>query len=212
MQSDTYKQLTQPFPSEVLREVSKGGARLTYVPVAEVISRMNDILGPSGWSQEVIRVERDATDHDFVVAHVRVTADIDGIKVSRDGFGGGQIKRKKNGEIVDLGDEYKGAVSDAFKKACQQFGVGLYLARSEDALAYDDDPEPQLDPETEKLWKNLLGHSRQLDDSGKAALNDFWNTYAKGRPKPKNPMEADKDDLKALIAEAIRLSVGGEYE
>jgi hypothetical protein len=55
--------------------------------------------------------------------------------VTRDGVGGQTIKRKRDGGIVDLGDEYKGAVSDALKKAAQSFGVGLYLARGHSAPA-----------------------------------------------------------------------------
>jgi hypothetical protein len=57
--------------------------------------------------------------------------------VTKDGFGGQKIKRTKAGEIVDLGDEFKGAFSDALKKAAQQFGVALYLARSDEALSIE---------------------------------------------------------------------------
>jgi hypothetical protein len=55
--------------------------------------------------------------------------------ITRDGVGGQTIKRKRDGGIVDLGDEYKGAVSDALKKAAQSFGVGLYLARGHSSPA-----------------------------------------------------------------------------
>ena len=126
--SDMYKQLSEPFPREMERTLSKGGTRLTYIPVSEVIARMNRVMGIGSWSSEVIKVERDSLDPDFIVAHVRVTANIDGQQVIKDGLGGQTIKRTKAGTIVDLGDEYKGAVSDAFKKACQMLGVGLYLA------------------------------------------------------------------------------------
>jgi hypothetical protein len=120
-----------------------------------------------------------------------------------------QVKRKKTGDPIDLGDEYKGAVSDAFKKACQQFGVALYLARSEDALSYEQ--EAEVDPVMEQLWENLVSHSKKLDNAGRAALNEFWVDYSGGRPKPKNPMDANKRDLEALVAEAVRLHLGGEY-
>lgn len=206
----TAGKLEAEFPEAVLKTVQKGSANLLYIPVAEVIQRMNNVLGVENWSTQVINVWRDQIDTAYVVAHVRLTALIDGKGVVRDGFGGVKIKMSGKGGPVDLGDEYKGAVSDALKKACQTLGVGLYLARSEEAI-YADEETPQVDPETEQLFDNLKGHSRKLDDAGKQALNEFWNNYGKGKPKPRNPAEADKNDLKALIAEAIRLDMGGEY-
>ena len=37
----------------------------------------------------------------------------------------------KTGKYLDLGDEYKGAVSDALKKALMSFGIALYRARGD---------------------------------------------------------------------------------
>ena len=210
------QQLAEPFPREMEKTLSKGGTRLTYIPVSEVIARMNRVLGINAWSSQVISVERDTLDPDCIVAHVRVTADIDGAVVMKDGYGGQTIKRTKQGNIVDLGDEYKGAVSDAFKKACQMLGVGLYLARAEEALEAEaelTEPEPAKPaiPETiHELWGVMLSVVSSLDASGKAALNDFWAEHSGGRPKPR-PETATENDLEALIAEATRLSFGGEY-
>jgi hypothetical protein len=123
--------LSAPFPKEVERSLDKGGATLTYIPVSEVIVRLNDVFGPLGWSYTLVKCERDVLDPDFLVAHVSMTVG----DITRDGVGGQKIKRMKSGDIVDLGDEYKGAVSDALKKAAQSFGVGLYLARGHSAPA-----------------------------------------------------------------------------
>jgi len=123
--------LSAPFPKEVERSLDKGGATLTYIPVSEVIVRLNDVLGVFGWSYTLVKCERDVLDPDFLVAHVSMTVG----DITRDGVGGQKIKRMKSGDIVDLGDEYKGAVSDALKKAAQSFGVGLYLARGHSAPA-----------------------------------------------------------------------------
>lgn len=215
--SDTYQQLSEPFDPSMERTLSKSGTMLTYIPVSEVIARMNRVLGPSNWDMIVDRVERDKIDPDFVIAHVRVRAIIDGREVVKDGVGGQTIKRKKSGDIVDLGDEYKGAVSDAFKKACQMLGVGLYLARNEDAMeaeaAIMDPPAaaPAIDPEILQLWQSMLGIVGSLDADSKQALNEFWNEWADGKPKPRIET-ATAEDLEALIAEATRLSLGGEYE
>ena len=115
------------FPKESEAILKKGGRNLTYLPVAHIVARANEVLG-FNWSYEVVDTFKDG---DWITAHVRLTITTDDITASRDGFGGQKIKRMKNDDPVDLGDEYKGAVSDALKKAFQSFGVGLYLARDE---------------------------------------------------------------------------------
>ena len=131
MDSELSAALSAPFPKEVEKQLDKGGATLTYIPVSEVIVRLNDVFGPLGWSYTLVKCDRDVLDPDFLVAHVSMTVG----DITRDGVGGQKIKRTRAGDIVDLGDEYKGAVSDALKKAAQSFGVGLYLARGHSSPA-----------------------------------------------------------------------------
>lgn len=211
----------EQFPQEVERQLKKGGTSLTYIPVSEVITRLNKVLGFDGWAYEIVRCERDALDPDFIVAHVRLSVYPDGDRfgsVVKDGFGGQKIKRTKAGDIVDLGDEFKGAVSDALKKAAQTLGIGLYLARTEEAMeAVETTPPPPelvVDPIIVELWDNFLSLSKSLNADGKAELNTFWSTYAGGRAKP-TKQTATEQDLEALIGECIRISfqgteVGGE--
>lgn len=211
MQSD----LSEQFPSEVERQLKKGGTYLTYIPVSEVINRLNKVLGFDGWSYEIIKCERDALDPDFIVAHVRLSVFPGAdkfVSVTKDGFGGQKIKRTKTGEIVDLGDEFKGAVSDALKKAAQALGVGLYLARTEEAMeATEVAPAPKIDPEIEELWSSFTSLVGGFTADGKAQLNKFWSEYAGSRPKP-TLATANKEDLEALIGECIRISFSGEKQ
>jgi len=115
------------FPKESEATLKKGGRNLTYIPVAQIIARANEVLG-FDWSYEVVDTFKDG---DWITAHVRLTITTEDTIASRSGFGGQKVKYTKSGDAVDLGDEYKGAVSDALKKAFQSFGVGLYLARDE---------------------------------------------------------------------------------
>lgn len=208
--SQMQSEFNEPFPKEVERQLKKGGATLTYIPVSEVINRLNKVLGFDGWSYEIVKCERDSLDPDFIVAHVRMTVFPDGekfVSASKDGFGGQKIKRTKAGDIVDLGDEFKGAVSDALKKAAQALGVGLYLARSEEAMEIE--AEALIDPVIEAMWTQFVELSKGLGADGKKTLNDFWVTYAGSRPKPtKNT--ATKDDLDALTGECLRISMDAE--
>jgi len=97
--NDIYPQLTEPFPREMEKILNKGGTALTYIPVSEVITRLNKVLGVDKWSFKIVRCERDASDPDFVVAHVRLewtpTVGEDFNIVTRDGFGGQKINSRE---------------------------------------------------------------------------------------------------------------------
>jgi hypothetical protein len=209
-----YERLSEPFPQEMERTVSKSGMLMTYLPVSEIINRMNRVFGPSGWSHEVVSCGRDSIDPEWVVACVRVAVltEIDGTPrwAKHDGFGGVKIKRTRGGEIVDLGDEFKGAVSDALKKACQHFGVGLYLARDVEAIEVDDAmhaPTPAPTPLDEKYDRFMEIRAMLTDDQVKE-LKEYWNTYSGGRPVPKRSEFTEKE-LELLTVEALRLNLGG---
>ena len=221
--SNVYQQLTEQFPVEMERNLNKGGANLTYIPVSEVINRLNKVLGIDRWSFTIVRCERDAIDPDFVVAHVRIewvveSSDWNNGPIIRDGFGGQKIKRTKAGVIVDLGDEFKGAISDALKKAAQTLGVALYLARSEDAIEVESfmDAEvkvaeaiAQIPAEVSAKWDQFAGIAKNLSEEKRKALNEYWNAYSGGQPKPKKETVTE-DALDKLITEATRLAFDGE--
>lgn len=177
--------LSEPFDPSVEKQLKKGGASLTYIPVSEVITRLNRVLGVDMWSYEILSCVRDSLDPDYVVAHVRLTAtfvptnDAPALTVTKDGIGGQKIKRTKNGDIVDLGDEMKGAVSDALKKAAQHFGVGLYLARSEESMnleyAQDTVDQPISEDHFEKLREVLNNQTQDTIDACRAHWSEISN-------------------------------------
>ena len=143
--NDDLLALALHFDKSAESSMVKGGTKLTYIPVAEVIQRLNEVLAYN-WSYTVLSCHRDPLDPDYIVAHVSMKVYAGGEPVIRDGFGGVKVKRTRDGAIVDLGDEYKGAVSDALKKAAQSFGVGLYLARHEDKATASTERTPITNP------------------------------------------------------------------
>jgi hypothetical protein len=212
--TNTYQQLTEPFHPEVERTITKSGTSLTYIPVSEVINRLNKVLGVDKWSMQVIKCERDAIDPDFVVAHVRIDWYYsDGIGyVSREGIGGQKIKRNKQGGIVDLGDEFKGAISDALKKAAQTLGVGLYLARTDDAIEIEQVMEATVEaeaaPKSEPTpWDQFISLSKALTKEQKETLRESWSSFSGGKPTPTKET-ATQGDVEFLIAEATRIYFG----
>jgi hypothetical protein len=211
MTTNIYQQLSEPFPQGMEKRLNKGGANLIYIPVSEVINRMNKVLGENwdkidGPWQQV---------GNSIVAQVTVIVRIDGITVRRDGVGGQKIKLTKQGEPVDIGDEVKGAYSDAFKKAVQTLGIGLYLARSDEAIEIeqmiDATQEMEVAQKSEPTaWDNFMSISKALNKSQKEELRASWVAHTDGRPTPTKDT-ATEQDIEFLSTEAARIAFGGSY-
>jgi hypothetical protein len=214
--------LAEPFPVEMEKTLVKSGMSLVYLPVSEVINRLNKVLGPESWSFTVISIERDQYDNDEIIAHINLSIDFgDGKIVNKHGIGGQSVKRAKStGKPIDLGNDFKGAVSDALKKAAQQLGVGLYLARSADAMDIEDAMDADLvnkstitaqqniSPEVSQKWENFMSIVKSLSSEKKSELNAYWDKASSGQPKPRKET-ITPDALDGLTAEATRLSFGG---
>lgn len=207
------RMLAEPFPEEMEKTIVKSGVQLVYLPISEVINRLNKVIGVNNWSFEIISVRRDEIDTDEIIAHVSLVATIDGLTVVKHGFGGQSVKRqRKDNKPVDLGNDFKGAVSDALKKAAQQLGVGLYLARTADALDAEDAqsssaPTNDVPSEIDEKWGNFVAITKTLTSEQKDSLNLFWEKHSGGKPKPTRST-ATEQDIDALVVEAMRLSFG----
>lgn len=161
MKVETAKKLVEPFDRSKLK-TTQG---MTYIPIAEVVARMNEAVGVGRWRVEILdtqswgeRATLQGVSPTHIIASVRVHVadDETGEWTWSDGMGGQDVgfhntprekwwRAKKynkqqgdepNGPDADtiagplnLGDNYKGACSDATKKALQHLGVGLELAR-----------------------------------------------------------------------------------
>lgn len=185
--SDMYQQLSEPFPQEMVRSINKSGVNLLYIPVSEVTNRLNKVLGVNKWSCTVIKCERDAVDTDWIMAHVRIDwyATDEFTSISRDAIDGAKIMRTKQGQIVDMGDAYKSAQSNAFKKAAQSLGVGLYLSRTDDAIEIEQamDAVP-ANADAREIWNNFIGISKKFNAAQKAELRTKWGEWSNGKAVP----------------------------
>jgi hypothetical protein len=216
--------LYAPFPEEMEKSMNVSGMNLKFIPVNEVINRLNKVLGVDGWSFEIISCDEVSTIVDELSAHVSLTVDFgNGKRAVKHAVGGATIKRvKSTGKPLDYGNSRKMAVSDALKKAAQQLGVGLYLSRSADAIDVEEAMEADggyqqqevavLPPKTEleEKWDTFVEITKALTKEQKSELNEFWSTHSGGKPKP-TKTTASLEDLQALIVEALRLQFGGKY-
>lgn len=207
--------LEAEFPSARVSSISKGGTKLTYVPVGEVINRLNEVLGTTNWSWETVKVWRDEHDPDWVLAVGKMTATVDGVESVKAGEGGVKVKRTtRDKEIVDLGDEFKGAASDALKKAAQKFGVGLYLSRTDQARRYEA-PNPTRDAEEEgwrdgaeqiKLCEVLSAEIKLASDDVRQAMRVLREREGVIWP----PTRDEYDMLRAEFAKMAAVAAGSD--
>ena len=226
---ETMNALYAQFPAEMEKTMVVSGTELRFVPVSEVINRLNRVLGIDSWSFEVIKLERDPIETDDIISHISLTATINGSRIIKHGVGGATVKRiKSTGKPLDLGNAYKMAVSDALKKAAQQLGVGLYLSRSadaldiEDAMEFDSAVDAQAGvvevsvkdtaekSDVEIRYEAFLDIAKKFNKEQKDELNEFWKNYSGGKPKP-TKATATIEDLQALNVEALRITFGATY-
>ncbi len=96
------------------------GGELSYVETPEYIKRLNLIFDYQ-WSFEILD---EKIENGFAIVKGRLTAE----GITKEQFGTSQVTvSKKDGEIAQLGDDMKSAASDALKKTCSLFGIGLHL-------------------------------------------------------------------------------------
>lgn len=183
-----FEELAKPYPNNVIRKNPKN---MDYVPVSEVIARLNHVLGPNNWDYAIVgeteygEVQTETGVYPkWMVAHVSVTARFcDGSVATRHGKGGQDVQFLKNNTgPVDIGDTAKGAVSDALKKASQAFGVALDLARTEEAMMAEvmaklagDPNEPKAN---ERVCQQIADHvtSFAKDSAERTKFVKWWNT------------------------------------
>ena len=125
MNEKTIAIINRPFdPKHIKTRLGPDGKTLSYAEVQTYVDRLNEAFG-NEWSFELARREQT---EDQVIVEVRLTAG----NVIKTGLGGASIiRRRDNGEVVDLANDYKRAEADALKRACRLLGIGAELYGSE---------------------------------------------------------------------------------
>jgi hypothetical protein len=127
--NEVYSKLAAPFDS-TFRD-TRGGIELEYITGEQAVTRLNEVLGVSGWSFRVVEHGfNEEADEIWVLAELHAL--IDGVPIVRQQFGSQKVKRSRSsGSPLDIGFDFKGATTDALKKCASLIGVGLYLSRKE---------------------------------------------------------------------------------
>ncbi len=113
--------IEQEFDKSLIKtRKGRSGNRLSYIEVPEYIKRLNMVFDYN-WSFEI---EEEKMESGFVIVRGKLIAE----GISKCQYGTSQITLSKDtGEVVSIGDDFKAAGSDALKKCCSLFGIGLHL-------------------------------------------------------------------------------------
>ncbi len=155
----TYEQLAARFHASAHKTKTIGGRDLTYVDGEMVISRLNEVLGLAGWAFEVGQIqvlEKEVWATGTLTVYTRDGA------VVRQQAGGQIINRTRAGEIIELSNDIKGAVTDCLKKCATLVGVGLYL--------YDPSERREVEQEMREAKKVGSKPAPQPSKQDKAAV------------------------------------------
>lgn len=121
-----YDRLSAQFAKPLQRTGPTGGPMLDYLSGEQVISHLNDVLGVDGWEFRVLQHgHNQEADEIWVLGEL--TAHFPERSVVRQQFGSQEVKHKRDGDILEIGFDLKGAATDALKKCASLIGVGLWL-------------------------------------------------------------------------------------
>lgn len=99
------------------------GGTYSYHKGSDVIKLLNEAFGHS-WSSERIE-EKEQDDQVLILVSLSVMSQT-GDLIVHHGYGSAEIKRHTTTKkIINLGNVYKSAFTNALKKAAEQFGIGL---------------------------------------------------------------------------------------
>jgi hypothetical protein len=170
--NDIRQKLLTPLPQEALKQ-HPSRSYLTSINAIYVTERFNDVFGLDGWR---FRTEIVKDDGKWVVVQVFFVAE----SIERSAFGGNDNE--------DVGDRYKGAVTDALTKIGSLMGVGSHVWKNENVPARTRPTEtksaeqvaqgsytavPQGEPEE---WLNVLDKQGRFTTLG---LEYAERVYAK---------------------------------
>lgn len=156
-------ELAKPFPSAVIKTKKKGGTSIAFVSWHHYAARLNQLVGPQGWSAAV-------TNH-FEVGGKLALA----VTVTILGHPQTQVGTEDE-DKDDYGDAATNAWAQALKRACALFGLGL-------SMYHKDNPLPAALTVEEREHAALLDFIRvqgkQASPDMQAKIRAEWETAKK---------------------------------
>lgn len=120
--------LTQTTPDHAIKtRIGRGGKTLSYVSHDWVTRQLNNAFNWQ-WSFEIKSYLLLPPENPIeVIVNGRLTVITPKGNLTKEQFGGSDIKRTKNGDIISVADDLKAAASDCLKKCASLLGLALDL-------------------------------------------------------------------------------------
>lgn len=117
------KRIQEPIDEKVIRYMPKGGANIPFVNITDLKDVLDERAGFGNWSV-YIKNEMVAGDYYVVTVTLGITTDEEAL--SQDGQGSEKVTKEDYGGFV------ASAYAQAFRRACESFGLGRELWRKEE--------------------------------------------------------------------------------
>lgn len=172
-------------PQYIKQRPAKGGGQWAYISGGYVRKVLNLMFGWN-WDFEIME---DKEVHGHIVVLGRLTVRTGGATITKTQYGdkdivyendyldngnGGKVK-KKSDRVLDIGNDYKAAATDALKKCAAEFGIGADVYNKEEFRAINidaatnDQQQPagrqHPQPGTTKQWAHLEQSQQQTPPS-----------------------------------------------
>ena len=207
MKTETTNILDKPFDNTLIKQKkTKEGDVLSYVEGSQYIRRLNQAFGYN-WSFEITEMK---VVKDEVIVLGKLSAD--GISKMQYGTSGDSAN-----ETRILGDRVKAAGTDALRKCCSLFGLGLHLYEGGQHNGgngnsnYSDDHQNNGHEDTEtrltsRQLKAIHAIRTRLEITSDALRELCLKRYGK------TPDYLSKKEASVLIDEMSKRANGGSYE
>lgn len=220
---EIFASLAAPFAADVVRSRKHDG--ICYITARAVMTRLDEVVGPENWNASY-----EGWSDDAVMCRLSITLP-DGTVVTKCDVGA--YTRLADNNKADPGDDDKGGLSDALKRAAVLFGVGRYLY-GDGAPRYavgeaptttppiEVDPprptaqtRPQTQPQTThvngkahdgppRTGKALYAWTKDQEQTYEVGLLKYLNQWAKLNDLPGRMVDWDAGQVQLAFQEASR--------
>jgi len=195
-----YSVLNKKTPKKFIKKrPGRGGKYFDYVETGYVVEQLNKAFNGM-WDFEILdkQIGREKI---WVLGKltVKFITPLGVQTVSKSQFGGSDIKRTKEGEIIDIGDDLKAAASDALKKCASLFGI------AKDVYFREDYSDEAVENERKIEEFDKLAESQEKKMATEKQKQAIQNLIKEGKIKTeKNVDELTIDEASQLLSVALK--------
>lgn len=144
--TDQIKKLKEPLPPEAVKQ-HPTKTFLSSIKAIYVVERLNDVFGIGSW-----HLRSEVVDDKTAMIVVKSVLTVPEYGIELESYGGND-NGGENSKNHDLGDAYKGAVTDALTKICSYLGIAMdvFKGKNQPTNGAQQNGESKA---TDKPWLN----------------------------------------------------------